>query len=280
MTTTRNKSLLATFAHPDDEAFGTGGTLARYAAQGTDVTLICATRGEEGEISDSNLATPETLPAVREDELRCATRALGIREPVFLGYRDSGMAGTPQNKDPRAFINAPADDVVAQLVGFIRRLRPQVVLTFDPNGGYGHPDHRAIHRHTVAAFQAASDAVRYPEQGRPWQPERLFYTVIPRSRFKKMQKQMAALDLDGGPFDELDIDQVGWPDEEIHISLDVTGTLEAKWAALHCHQTQFGPDNLFRQMPEEKALEMMRQEHFVLAWPETDHVPNLSNLFP
>lgn len=280
MTTSHSRSLLATFAHPDDEAFGTGGTLARTAAGGADVTLVCATRGEEGEISDANLATPETLPAVREDELRCASRALGINEPIFLDYRDSGMAGTPQNKDPRAFINAPVDEVVARLVGFIRRLRPQVVITFDPNGGYGHPDHRTIHRHTVAAFHAASDADRYPDQGRPWQPARLFYTVIPRSRFKKMREQMAALDLDGGPFAELDIDEVGWPDEEIHLSLDVTETLEAKWTALHCHQTQFGPDNLFRQMPQEEAKEIMRVEHFVLAWPEGDQDPKLSNLFP
>src|ERR671932_2725290 len=125
------RSLLALFAHPDDEAFGSGGTLARYAAEGVAVALVCATRGEVGEIADPALATPETLGDVREAELRCAARALGVGELLFLGYRDSGMAGTPTNEDPRALARAPAEEVVARLVGIIRRLRPQVLVTFD-----------------------------------------------------------------------------------------------------------------------------------------------------
>ncbi len=123
--------LLATFAHPDDEGFGTGGTLAHYAAAGGQAGLVCATRGEVGEISDPDLATPETLPEVREAELRCAGQKLGLSELTFLGYRDSGMAGTPENEDLRAFANAPAAEVVARLVGLIRRWRPQVIVTFD-----------------------------------------------------------------------------------------------------------------------------------------------------
>ncbi len=99
------KTLLAVFAHPDDEAFGVGGTLARYAAQGVRVVLACATRGEAGQISDPSLATPENLGRVREEELRCAARALGVREVIFLGYRDSGMAGDRRNADPRAYVS-------------------------------------------------------------------------------------------------------------------------------------------------------------------------------
>ena len=174
-------TLLAVFAHPDDEAFGTGGSLSRYAASGAQVALICATRGEVGEISDPSFATPETLGEVRESELRCAAETMGVQELIFLNYRDSGMAGTPENQDTRAFINAPAEQVVPQLVSAIRRLRPEVVVTFEPNGGYGHPDHIAIHKHTVAAFHAAADPAYHTGNGlqQPWQASRLFYYCHP-----------------------------------------------------------------------------------------------------
>ncbi|MCK4977255.1 MAG: PIG-L family deacetylase, partial [Anaerolineales bacterium] len=121
-----NPILLAVFAHPDDEAFGTGGTIACYATSGVDVVLVCATRGEAGEISDPIFATPETLGQVREEELRCAADTMGVKDLIFLDYRDSGMAGTPENDDPRAFINAPADAVISTLVGIIRRVQPQI----------------------------------------------------------------------------------------------------------------------------------------------------------
>ena len=107
------ETLLALFAHPDDEAFGSGGTLAHYAASGTMTALVCSTNGDVGEIADPALATPETLWQVRQDELRCAAGMLGVQELIFLGYRDSGMVGTPENEDPRAYINVPADEVVA-----------------------------------------------------------------------------------------------------------------------------------------------------------------------
>ena len=128
--TTEPRILLAVFAHPDDEAFGTGGTLARYAGEGVRVALVCATRGEVGGIADPSLATRETLGQVRETELRCAAQALGISDVIFLGYRDSGMAGTPENEDPRAFVNIAAEEVVAQLMGIIRRL-PELFAELD-----------------------------------------------------------------------------------------------------------------------------------------------------
>lgn len=274
------RSLLAVFAHPDDEAFGTGGTLARYAAEGVRVSLVCATRGEVGEIADPSLATRETLGDVREAELHCAAQALGIAEVIFLGYRDSGMAGTPENQDPRAFINAPAEEVVTRLVGIIRRLRPDVVITFEPNGGYGHPDHIAIHHHAVAAFPAAGDPARYPDQGPAWQPARLFYTAIPRSFFLEMCDRLEALGADTSElarFEERGV--TGWPDEEVHVILDVSATIEAKWAALQCHRTQFWPDNLFRRLPEGVLKELMSREHFALAWPEPAPGLRLSELF-
>ncbi len=272
-------TLLAVFAHPDDESFSTGGTLAHYAAQGVRVALVCATRGEASEISDPALATPETLGPVREAELRCAAQALGIADLIFLGYRDSGMAGSPDNEDPRAFVNADADEVVRRLVGIIRRLRPQVVITFEPNGGYGHPDHIAIHRHTVAAFRAAADPARYPDQGPPWQPARLFYTAIPRSVFVRMRERMVALGLDTHDLDRILEWRRGWSDEQVHVVLDVAGVVEAKWTAIHCHRTQIGPGHLFRRLPEAEMKRLMSREYYELAWPAPTPGQRLSDLF-
>ena len=151
------KSFLAIFAHPDDEAFGTGGLLALTAARGHKTALVTATRGEVGEISAPALANPENLGQVREQELREAAAVLGVSELVILDYRDSGMVGTEDNEHLKALAKADADEVIGQLVGIIRRLKPDVVVTFDENGGYGHPDHIAIHKHTVVAYHAAGD---------------------------------------------------------------------------------------------------------------------------
>jgi N-acetyl-1-D-myo-inositol-2-amino-2-deoxy-alpha-D-glucopyranoside deacetylase len=272
--------LLALFAHPDDEAFGTGGTLACYAATGAEVTLVCATRGEAGEIADPSFATRETLGQVREAELHCAAATVGVQEVIFLGYRDSGMAGTSENADPRAFVNAPAEEVVPQLVGIIRRVQPQVMITFEPNGGYGHPDHIAINRHTVAAFHAAADPSLYPEQGPAWRAQRLFYSAIPRSFFLRMRDELAARGMDTSDFARFEEGGAGgWSDDQINVTLEVSDTVEAKWDALRCHRTQFGPTNLFRRLPEDIVKEMMSYEFFALAWPEPEPGLRLPGLF-
>lgn len=275
----KNRSLLAAFGHPDDEAFGTGATLAHYAALGVQVGLVCATRGEVGEIADPTLATPETLGEVREEELRCAARTLGVREVDFLGYRDSGMPGTPENADPRAFANIPAEEVVCRLVRMIRRWQPQVVITFEPGGGYGHPDHMAISRHTTAAFHAAADPAAYPDQGAAWPAARLFYTVIPRSFFAEMRDRMTALGIDTSQFARFDENKIGWPDERVHCRMDVSDQIETKLAALQCHRTQLGPENLFRRLPEEIVKQMLSREHFSLVWPEPSSGLHLGDLF-
>ena len=199
----RGRKLLAVYAHPDDESFGSGGTLAKYAAEGASVVLVCATNGEIGEIgeiSDPDLASSDTLGEVRIAELRCAAEALGVTELVLLGYRDSGMAGTADNEDPRAFGNAAEDEVVARLVGIIRRVRPDVVVTFDPNGGYGHPDHVAVHNRTVAAFHAAGDARLHRDEGEAWRPPRLAYTVFARSTFEQLRMKLESSGVDVGEF--------------------------------------------------------------------------------
>lgn len=271
--------LLAVFAHPDDEAFGTGGTLARYAAAGIDIALVCATRGEVGEIADESLATPDTLGQVRERELVCAADMLGVRDVVFLGYRDSGMAGTTDNGNSDAFVNAPAEEVVSRLVGIIRQWRPQVVVTFEPNGGYGHPDHIAAHRHTLAAFHAAADPSYNPVQGEAWQASRLFYTAIPRSFFVEMRDRLVAAGVDTSEFDRFEGDGIGWPDDQVNVMVDVAEEIEAKWAALNCHRTQFGPNNLFRRLSDEEIKQMLGREYFALAWPDPDPGLQLAGLF-
>jgi N-acetyl-1-D-myo-inositol-2-amino-2-deoxy-alpha-D-glucopyranoside deacetylase len=273
------QKLLAVFAHPDDEAFGTGGTLARYAAAGVDIALVCATRGEVGEIADESLATPDTLGQVRENELLCAADTLGVRDVVFLGYRDSGMAGTTDNGNSGAFVNVPAEEVVARLVGIIRQLRPQVVVTFEPNGGYGHPDHIAAHRHTLTAFHAAADPSCYPEQGEAWRASRLFYTAIPRSFFLEMRDRLIAGGVDTSEFARFEEDGIGWPDDQVNVMVDVAEEIEAKWAALNCHRTQFGPNNLFRRLSEEEIKQMLSREYFALAWPNPDPGLQLASLF-
>lgn len=272
-------TILAAFAHPDDEAFGTGGTLACYADDGTRVVLVCATRGEAGEISDPALATPENLGQVREQELRCAVDNMGIDELIFLDYRDSGMAGTPENDDVRAYINAPADEVVKKLVAIIRRVKPQIVTTFEPNGGYGHPDHIAIHQHTVAAFHAAADPQQYPQLGPAWQADRLFYTAIPRSFFIQMRDELEKLGEDTSDFENFESQGFGWPDDQVHVTMDVASTVDSKWDSLECHSTQFGPGNLFRRLPADKVKQLMSHEHFALAWPEPEPGMQMSDLF-
>lgn len=259
--------ILAVFAHPDDEAFGTGGTLSKYAAQGHLVYLVCATRGEAGEISDPHLATPETLGKVREEELRCAAETMGVAELIFLGYRDSGMAGTLENQNPLAYINAPDEQVIAQLIGNIRQIQPDIILTFEPNGGYGHPDHIAVHRHTVAAFHQAALSDLYPQLGPSWQSKRLFYTAIPRSFFLEMSRRLRESGQDSSDVDRLLELGMGWPDDQINAIEDVSQTVNAKWEALNCHRTQFGPENLFRKLPEASIKQLMSYEHYALAWP-------------
>ena len=143
------KTLLAVLAHPDDESFGLGGTLALYARRGYDTWLICATRGEAGTVDEEHLRGFKNIADMRTAELDCATAHLGLKDVFYLGYRDSGMTGSEENKHADAQINHPVDEVAGRVVKYIRELKPDVVLTFDPIGGYRHPDHIAAQRATV-----------------------------------------------------------------------------------------------------------------------------------
>jgi LmbE family N-acetylglucosaminyl deacetylase len=255
-----NLNVLAVFAHPDDEGFGCGGVLAMLVSRGASVTLVCATNGDVGEISDPSLATPETLSEVRQEELRRAMNVTGVQDIRFLGYRDSGMAGTEENNHPNSLFQADPGTVVERLVEIFRSVSPDIVFTHDPSGGYGHPDHVTVYQRTTSAFSEAlgSTAPKAPL---------LYYVCFPRSAFRRMWQQM----LDSGitpPFASEEVDTIGSPDEDVTTTLDVTTFVDTKIASLECHQTQLDPNGPFAQMPKEFTREIMSAEYFALAHPE------------
>src|SRR5512138_3964228 len=178
------KTILAVLAHPDDESFGLGGTLALYAQKGYDTYLICATRGEVGTVDPEHLNGFKDTAELRTAELERAAKILGLKDVFFLGYRDSGMPGTEDNKHPNAQINHPVEEVAGKVVKYIRELKPDIVLTFDPIGGYKHPDHIHIHRATVLAFEKAADPTFHPEAGRPFQPRGLYFQTLSRQMLR------------------------------------------------------------------------------------------------
>lgn len=260
------RTLLVALAHPDDETFGVGGVMARAVEEGHRVVIVCATRGEAGEIADPSLATPETLGDVREGELRAAARALGVGDVRFLGYRDSGMAGTPENGHPAALVNADPDGVVGKLVRVIRDVRPDVVVTFEPGGIYGHPDHITISERASAAVAAAADPRRWPEAGRPHRTPRLYYVALPRSVLREFRSAAEQAGVQWGLADAMEVENAV-DDADIDAALDVSPWMERKRAAVAAHATQLGTMD---KMPEGFADRMFAREWFVLARGERD----------
>jgi len=257
--------LLAIFAHPDDESFGPGGTLARYAAQGVEVHVCTVTDGAAGAFDPAAPSDAETPPlaALRRAELACACQLLGINSHT-LDYRDSGMQGAVDNQHPNSLYQADLDDVARDLVRVIRRVRPHVVITHDPSGGYFHPDHVKVNRAVDRAWEltgAEGDAL--------WQPSRLYYTVIPRSTLKWFVRILRLLGRDPRHFghnQDIDITQVGVPDEHIHVRLDIGPYLALKEQASACHRSQGGA-GATRLFPAFARRRFMRYEHFVQAQP-------------
>ena len=266
-----HRTFMAIFAHPDDESFGTAGTLAALTKAGARVVLVCATRGEVGEIADPALATPETLAAVRERELRCSAEALGADPPILLGYRDSGMAGTADNEHADAFAVAAPDEVTGQLVRLIREHRPEALITFDPSGGYGHPDHIAAHKAATRAYRDAGNRECFPEQLatlEPHAPNLLLYMAIPRSQLRALAEKMDAAGVSLGIIENLD--DIGTPDEHVHIELDVSETYDAKLVSLNCHATQNPEQSLWRTLRPDDLREILSRESFTQAHPSPD----------
>lgn len=255
-------AMLACYAHPDDEQ-GVSGALAWYQEQGVRTGLVCATRGELGEISDPALATPENLGQVREQEMRGAAAAINVQHLWFLDYRDSGMRGTEGNQDPRAFMNVDEREALGKLVRIIREFKPTVMVTFDESGGYGHPDHIRISQLTAKAFHVAADASQYPEAGPAWETKRLFYASMPRNRIRQLAKVAAEAGMKSN-FDGMDIEKLGLPDEQITNRINVEAYLARKRESLNHHRTQLNPNSPWARMPEEVTREWRRQEYFAL----------------
>ncbi len=263
-------SVMGAFAHPDDEGFGCGGTLAMLVAKGARVTIVCVTNGDVGEISDPALATPQNLHLVRQEELRQAMAVTGVQDTRFLGYRDSGMVGTADNDHPDSLCQAQPDRVAERLAEIMAEVRPDLVLTHDPTGGYGHPDHKMVYETTTRAFTLAGDAMSAGESNRPdrsWGPRRLYYVCFPRSNFRRMWQRMKDLGIEP-PFASQEVDTVGSPDEAVTTTLDVSAYVDTKRESLDRHRTQISTDGPFARLPEEMMREIMSTEYFTLAFPE------------
>jgi N-acetyl-1-D-myo-inositol-2-amino-2-deoxy-alpha-D-glucopyranoside deacetylase len=263
--------LLFVHAHPDDETLTTGATIAHYAARGADVHVVTCTLGEEGEVIGERWAhlaadQADQLGGYRIGELTAALHALGLDEPIFLGgagrWRDSGMEGTPPRHHQR-FIDADPREAVGALVAIIRDLRPHVVVTYDPEGGYGHPDHIHTHRVTTAAV-AASDGAEYP--GEPWTVPKLYWAVVAKSALAEALDELTdvppewiRVTADDVPF--------GYPDDEIDAVIEVDEQLPAKVAALRAHATQVtvAPNGRSFALSNNIVLPIGAIEHYILA---------------
>ncbi len=270
------RRLLLVHAHPDDETIGTGATMAKYAADGAAVTLVTCTLGEEGEVLEPGL---EHLAADRDDalgqhrigELAAAMEALRVTDHRFLGgpgrWRDSGMMGTPQNDRPDCFWQADLDEAVRELVAIMREVRPQVVVTYDSNGGYGHPDHIQAHRVAVAAFDAAGDEAYEPQLGEPWQAGKLYWSAIPKSVLQAGIDLLRETGDTSGFFGVESADDLpfGVPDEQVTTEVDAADHLEAKVAAMRAHRTQIAVDGPFFALSNNIGQRAFGIEHYTLA---------------
>ena len=244
MTVSNGRTLLAVLAHPDDESFGTGGTLALYASRGVQVQLLCATRGEVGTVSPDMLAGYASVADLRQHELECAAGNLGLAGVHFLGFRDSGMQGSPDNHHPQALAAAPLDEVAATIVTWIRRLRPQVLITFDPIGGYYHPDHIACHNATRLAFEAAGDPTRYPNGLAPYTPEKLYFVTFHRPWLRQGIRLLKLFGRDPrhwGRNHDIDLVQIAQSEFPVHARIDIRPVADRKQRASACHASQQMP---------------------------------------
>jgi N-acetyl-1-D-myo-inositol-2-amino-2-deoxy-alpha-D-glucopyranoside deacetylase len=261
-----DRRVLFVHAHPDDESIGSGATMAYYAATGAHVTLVTCTLGEEGEIHVPELAglaagEADQLGGYRIGELEAACRALGVTDFRFLGgagrFRDSGMTNTPANEHPRAFWGADLDMAAGWLLEVIREVRPQVVVTYDPNGFYGHPDHIQAYRVTMRAVElAAAEGLG---------PSKVYWTAVPQSVIEAGMDEFRGTE--GNPFEgvqSLDDLPFGTPDAEVTVRIDAHEYAEAKVTALRAHATQIPAGSWLLSIAGNFGAEFMGVEYFRL----------------
>lgn len=251
------RTLLAVHAHPDDETITTGGTLARYSAEGVRTVVVTCTQGELGWVFEPSLVGQD-VGTLRDHELETACSTLGVSRLVRLGYYDSGMAGAAENARPGAFAGADLDEAAARLVKVLDEERPRVMLAYDETGGYGHPDHVKAHQVAVAAFETAGTA----------RPEKLYFVRFPLTWSREFVRGLreAGIDApgsapagaDAGP----DLHEIGVPDALVTTAIDVRRYVPTKLAALACHRSQLPPDHFLRRMPPELAQRLWAYEYF------------------
>jgi len=257
--------MLFVHAHPDDETINNGVTIARYAARGAEVTVVTCTLGEEGEVIEApwmQLAVDDAdqLGGYRIGELTAALRHLGVDGPRFLGgaghWRDSGMPGTPERQRTK-FVDADFDVVVGQLATVIGDLRPHVVVTYDPGGGYGHPDHIQAHRVTTAAVSAAADR---------WQVPKSYWTVTSATEFRAGIDSLGTDDVLPEWIWLPDDVSYGFADDQITAVIDAPEHVAAKVAAISAHATQveLGPTGRAFTLSNRLILPVLSREHYVL----------------
>lgn len=232
------KRILAVLAHPDDEAFGMGGTLALYASKGVEVYLACATLGEAGIVPEGFLNEGQSVADLRGSELDCSAKNLGLKEVIRLGYRDSGLLGWPDNTHPNALINQPLELVVDRIADVIKQVQPDVVLTFDPIGGYRHPDHIRVHEATVRAFanvRAINASAGIPKA--------LYFHTIPNGLVKAMVWTLRLRGKDPRKFGDkgdIDLEDIANQSFPTHVRINYKSVAEKQIAASSCHASQSG----------------------------------------
>jgi len=241
-----NRRLLISFAHPDDESFGLGAAIGKWVDEGVDVYLICATNGDVGTIPDSMKDTYDTVADLRLSELDCANKVLKFKDIFKLGYRDSGMMGSETSKHPESLWTqweTNPEKVTRDVTKVIRQIRPHVVITFNKYGGYGHPDHIAIQRATVKAFDCASDASFDVDGLEPYQPQKLYYSAFPKitlhmriwnTRLRGKDPRRMGVNKD------IDIVKILDHVEPIHTKIPISDYIDVWEEASMCHASQGG----------------------------------------
>ncbi|WP_328310008.1 N-acetyl-1-D-myo-inositol-2-amino-2-deoxy-alpha-D-glucopyranoside deacetylase [Streptomyces sp. NBC_00442] len=267
------RRLLLVHAHPDDESINNGATMAKYAAEGAHVTLVTCTLGEEGEVIPPGLAhlAPDReggLGAYRGGELAAAMKELGVGDHRFLGgpgrFRDSGMMGVEQNHRPGAFWNTDVDAAAASLVEVIRSVRPQVLITYDPNGGYGHPDHIQAHRVAMRAAELAADPGHFGG-GEPHAIAKIYWNRVPRP---VAERAFAGLRAANPDFPGVaDIDDVPGVVDESQITAEIDGAAyaAAKYAAMRAHETQIALKEPYFALSNDLGQPVFTTEYYQLA---------------
>ncbi|MFD0023499.1 N-acetyl-1-D-myo-inositol-2-amino-2-deoxy-alpha-D-glucopyranoside deacetylase [Streptomyces sp. NPDC058382] len=274
MTDLPARRLLLVHAHPDDESINNGATMARYAADGTLVTLVTCTLGEEGEVIPPALAhlaadRDDALGPWRQGELAAAMKELGVTDHRFLGgpgrFRDSGMMGAEQNHRPGAFWSADVDEAAGYLVEVIRSVRPQVLVTYDPDGGYGHPDHIQAHRVATRAAELAADPAHRTGSGAPHTIAKIYWNRVPRTVAEDAFADLRATAPDAFPGIAA-IDDVPGVVNDTLITTEIDGTAHAaaKTAAMRAHATQIALSGPFFALSNDLGQPVLTTEYYEL----------------